>query len=159
MRISDWSSDVCSSDLTVGPTHAEGDVAHTVQKQSLTLDAARKVLAGAEAEAARNGWAPTIAVVDESGHIVAMERMDSARYAGLYLAPGKARSAALFRRPTKVLEDAINDGRTAQVTLPDMVQMEGGLQDVINGEVVGESGVSGNAKQQDSQNAQGAELA
>lgn len=123
--------------------------ADTIVKRSLGLEAARKMVAAAVAEAQRNNWPSTIAVVDESGELLVIERMDEARLAGLSLAAGKARSAAFFRHPTKMLEDTINGGRTAQLTVPDMVQMEGGLPIIADGQVVGAIGVSGETKEHD----------
>ena len=97
----------------------------TVAMQSLSLDAARQILAEARKEADRNGWPSTIAVSDAGGELLLLERMEGARPAGAYLAPGKARTAVIFRHPTKALEETINGGRTAQVTAPGFVQMEG----------------------------------
>lgn len=130
--------------------------ADTIVKRSLSLEAARKMVAAAVAEAQRNNWPSTIAVVDESGELLVIERMDGARLAGLNLAAGKARSAAFFRHPTKTLEETINGGRMAQLTVPDMVQMEGGLPIIADGQLVGAIGVSGETKEHDTLIAQAA---
>jgi glc operon protein GlcG len=108
----------------------------------LTLDAARQVIAAAEAEAQRQGWPCVIAVVDDGGHLIALERMDaSPMLASVELAPAKARTAALFRKPTKALEDAIRAGRVALATAG-FVEMEGGVPLTVKGEVVGAIGAS-----------------
>ena len=108
----------------------------------LTLEAARQVIAAAEAEAQRQGWPCVIAVVDDGGHLIALERMDaSPMLASVDLAPAKARTAALFRKPTKALEDAIRAGRVALVTTG-FVEMEGGVPLTVKGEVVGAIGAS-----------------
>jgi len=102
----------------------------------LTLEIARKVVAAAEAEAARNHLVGVVAVVDDGGWPILIERMDQAAYlASVELAPGKARTAALFKKPIQALEDAINHGRVAAV-------MQGGLPIVADGEVIGAIGAS-----------------
>jgi glc operon protein GlcG len=108
----------------------------------LTLDVARRVIATAEAEAQRNGWPCVVAVVDDGGHLIALDRMDaSPMLASVELAPAKARTAALFAKPSKGLEDAIRAGRTAAVTAG-FVEMDGGLPLTVDGELVGAIGVS-----------------
>jgi glc operon protein GlcG len=108
----------------------------------LTLDAARSVIAAAEAEAVKKGWPCVVAVTDSAGYLIALDRMDaSPMLASVELAPAKARTAALFRKPSKALEDAIHAGRTAAVTAG-FVEMAGGLPLNVNGEIVGAIGVS-----------------
>jgi glc operon protein GlcG len=88
--------------------------AQLLQKKALSLEAARKIVAAAEAEAERNHWRGVVAVVDDGGWVILLERMDHAALtAGVELAAGKARAAALFKKPTQALEDAINHGRYA----------------------------------------------
>jgi glc operon protein GlcG len=88
--------------------------AQLLEKKTLSLDAARKMVAAAEAEAERNHWRGVVAMVDDGGWIILLERMDHAALtAGVELAAGKARSAALFKKPTQALEEAINRGRYA----------------------------------------------
>lgn len=109
----------------------------------LTLEAAQKMVAGAVAEAKRLHLAGVVAVVDAGGWPILLVRMDNAAYiASVELAPGKARSAALFKKPTQVLEESINHGRFAAVTAPGFVQMEGGLPVVVDGQVIGGIGAS-----------------
>src|ERR1700727_2537197 len=103
-------------------------------KKVLTLAAARKMVAAAEAEAGRNHWAGAIAVVDDGGWPILIERMDhAALLAGVELAPGKARTAALFKKPSQDLEDAINNGRVAAVTALGFVEMQGALPVIVEG--------------------------
>jgi glc operon protein GlcG len=117
--------------------------AQLAEKKTLTLAAARKMVAAAEAEAARNHWAGVVAIVDDGGWPILIERMDHATYtASVELAPGKARTAALFKRPSQALEDAINHGRIAAVTARGFVEMQGGLPIVVDGEVIGGIGAS-----------------
>jgi glc operon protein GlcG len=100
------------------------------EKKVITLAAARKMMAAAEAEAARNHWAAVIAVVDDGGLPILIERMDHAAVlAGVELAPGKARAAALFKKPSQDLEDAINGGRIAATTARGFVEMQGRASD------------------------------
>ncbi len=108
----------------------------------LTLDAAKKVIAAAEAQAVAKSWPCVIAVTDDEGYLIALDRMDaSPMLNSVELAPAKARTAALFRKPSKALEDAVHAGRTAAVTAG-FVEMAGGLPLSVNGEVVGAIGVS-----------------
>jgi glc operon protein GlcG len=101
------------------------------------------VVAAAEVEAQRNNAPAVLAVVDDSGWLILLERMDNApMLASVEIAPGKARAAAIYRKPTQVLEEVINRGRTAAVTAPGFVQMQGGVPLMVNGEVVGAIGVS-----------------
>jgi glc operon protein GlcG len=87
-------------------------------------------------------------VVDEGGNLVAVERLDNTFAAGANISIGKARTAALFKRPTKFFEDVINKGRTAMATLPDFTPLQGGIPIIVDGQVVGAVGVSGAASAQ-----------
>ena len=125
--------------------------AQTTTKTALTIDGAKKVIAGAVAYAKKNN-APggVIAVVDEGGNLMALERLDGTFAAGANISIGKARTAVLFKRPTKVFEDIIKNGRTAMVTLPDayFTPLQGGIPIAIDGQIVGGVGVSGAASAQ-----------
>ena len=125
--------------------------AQTVEKTALTIDGAKKVIAGAVAYAKKNN-APggVIAVVDEGGNLMALERLDGTFAAGANISIGKARTAVLFKRPTKAFEDIIKNGRTAMVALPDayFTPLQGGIPIMINGQIVGGVGVSGAASAQ-----------
>ncbi|WP_424136072.1 GlcG/HbpS family heme-binding protein [Roseomonas chloroacetimidivorans] len=114
----------------------------------LTLDAARTVLSAAETEARTQGWPGAIAVTDAGGALLAMVRMDGSGPAAADIAPGKARTAAMFRRPTSAFEDAINGQRPAAIT-GHFVMMSGGLPLVVEGQVVGAIGVSADTPQHD----------
>lgn len=118
-------------------------------KKALTLDGAKKIIAAAVAEAkSKNAPGSAIAVVDDGGNLVALERLDNTFPAGANISIGKARTAALFKRPTKVFEDIINKGRTTMVALPDFTPLQGGVPIVYEGEVIGAIGVSGAASAQ-----------
>ncbi|HJT27507.1 MAG TPA: heme-binding protein [Pyrinomonadaceae bacterium] len=125
--------------------------AQTVDKKTLTIDGARKVIAAAVAYA-KNNNAPggVIAVVDDGGNLMALERLDGTFPAGANISIGKARTAALFKRPTKAFEDTIKNGRTALIALPDayFTPLQGGVPIVIDGQIVGAVGVSGAASAQ-----------
>ena len=121
----------------------------------LTLAAAQQVLSAAQSKAQASGWPCVIAVVDSSGSPILLLRMDNAAVpAGVELAPGKARTAALFRRPSGALEDAINGSRPAAITAQGFVLMRGGLPFVVNGHPVGAIGVSADPPQHDKKIAQ-----
>jgi glc operon protein GlcG len=129
--------------------------AQFAEKKVLTLEIARKVVVAAEAEAVRNHLAGVVAVVDDGGWPILIERMDHAAYlASVELAPGKARTAALFKKPTQALEDAINHGRIAAVTAQGFTEMQGGLPIVVDGEVIGAIGASFDTPEHDVQIAQ-----
>jgi len=125
--------------------------AQTVEKKALTIDGAKKVIAGAVAYAKKNN-APggVIAVVDEGGNLMALERLDGTFAAGANISIGKARTAALFKRSTKAFEDIIKNGRTAMVALPDafFTPLQGGIPITVDGQIVGGVGVSGAASAQ-----------
>jgi glc operon protein GlcG len=118
-------------------------------KPFLNLAAARKVAAAAEADAARRGLGVVVAVVDEHGTLLMLERLDAAQVASVDVAIGKARTAAIFRRPSKVFEDQIRDGRVAALALPGATPLQGGLPLLVGDRVVGAIGVSGDSPQID----------
>ncbi len=124
--------------------------AQVIDRKTLSLEAANKIIAGAIAEAKANNWLVDIAVVDDAGHLLSFQRMDGALIGSIEVAIGKARTASLFRRPTKVLEEAAKT-RPAIVTLPNGVLLQGGVPVVVNGQIVGAVGVSGVTSQQDEQ--------
>ncbi len=111
--------------------------------KTLTLEAARAIASGAEAEALKNGWKVVIAIVDDGGHLVHLVRLDGTQTSSVDTAIGKARAAMGFRRPTRILEEMVNNGRTAFVTLEGVVAMQGGMPIDIGGEFIGAVGVSG----------------
>jgi glc operon protein GlcG len=125
--------------------------AQFVEKKTLSLAAAKKIAAATEAEAAKNKWTMVIAVLDDGGHLIYLERMDGAQIGSIEVAQGKARTAVRFRRPSKVFEDAIAANHLAVVTLGDITAIRGGLPVMLNGQAVGAIGVSGGEAEQDEQ--------
>ena len=123
-------------------------------KHYLTLDDCKKIMAAAEAEAGRNNWAVCIAVVDDGGHLLAFQRLDACATASVAIAQGKARSAAIRRRPTKNDEDMVNNGRMSSLSMPGVTFLEGGVPIMVEGELVGAVGVSGVKSSEDAQVAQ-----
>ncbi len=120
-------------------------------KKMLGIEEARRIAAAAEAEARRNGWAVTIAVVDDGGHLLWLQRLDGAAPISAYIGPEKARAAALGRRETRIYEDMINQGRTAFLSAPLAGMLEGGVPIVVDGQVLGAVGVSGVKSSEDAQ--------
>jgi uncharacterized protein GlcG (DUF336 family) len=112
---------------------------------------AKKVGIAAIAEAKKNDWPDSVAVVDYHGDLVYFERLDNCQLAGVSLAIEKARTAARLKRSTKVLQDAIASGNDALLRLGDATPIQGGLPIVVNGEIVGAIGVSGMSSAQDEQ--------
>ncbi|NBA96126.1 heme-binding protein [Pseudomonas sp. R5(2019)] len=109
------------------------------------------ILTAARAEADRNQWAVSIAVVDDGGHPLALERLDGCAPISAYIAIEKARSAALGRRESKGYEDMVNGGRTAFLSAPLLTSLEGGVPVLVDGQVVAAVGVSGVKAEQDAQ--------
>jgi glc operon protein GlcG len=128
-----------------------GAQAQTVDKKALTLEGAKKIAAAAEAEAVKNKWNVVIAVVDDGGQLLYVQRMDGTQYGSVDVAIKKARTSSAFKRPTKVFEDAIAGGRNAIIALDGALPLEGGLPLAVGGQIVGAIGVSGVTSQQDGQ--------
>ena len=126
----------------------------TINKLQLTLEDAKMIAAGAETEAKRHQWPVVIAVVDEGGHLLLLQRLDDAQYGSITVAIEKARAAIAFRRPTKVWEDHIAEGHVRYLNLPGTLPIEGGLPIVVNQQYIGAIGVSGVRSFQDAQIAQ-----
>ncbi|CAE6953041.1 MULTISPECIES: heme-binding protein [Pseudomonas] len=120
-------------------------------KAVLGLQEASQIIAAARAEAEANNWAVAIAVVDDGGHPLALERLDGCAPIGAYIAQEKARTSALGRRESKIYEDMVNGGRNAFISAPLLTSLEGGVPVVVNGQIVGAVGVSGVRADQDSQ--------
>jgi len=118
-------------------------------KKVLTLKAAKAIAAAAEAEANKRGSTVVIAVVDDGGHLLFLERLDNTQVASVDVGIGKARTAAIFRRPSKDFEDQIKNGRTASLVLPGATPLQGGIPILVDGKVIGAIGVSGNTPQED----------
>jgi glc operon protein GlcG len=122
-------------------------------KQSLRLAAARKIAEAAEAFAAGKGWNISIAVVDEGGNLMYVQRMDGAIIGSVPIAEQKARTAVTFKCPTKDLQSGVEAGALSLLKL-DILPFEGGIPIVVNGQIVGAVGVSGNSASGDGQVAQ-----
>ncbi|HIQ41432.1 heme-binding protein [Ectopseudomonas khazarica] len=120
-------------------------------KAVLSQTEVSQIIAAARSEAQQQGWAVAIAVVDDGGHPLALERLDGCAPIGAYIATEKARSAAIGRRETKGYEDMVNGGRTAFISAPLITSLEGGVPVVVEGQVVGAVGVSGVKAEQDAQ--------
>jgi len=125
--------------------------AQLADKKVLTLDGAKKVAAAAEAEAKKNNWNVVIAIVDDGGHLIYLQRIDGTQTGSIEVAIQKARTSQAFKRPTKVFEDAIAGGRNALIALHGALPLEGGLPIVVGGQVVGAIGVSGVKSTEDGQ--------
>ena len=123
--------------------------AQVVDKKALTLGAAKTIAAAAEADAKAKGARVVIAVVDDGGNLLLLERLDDTQVASVNVGIGKARTAAIFRRPSKVFEDQIRDGRVAALALPGATPLQGGIPITYEGKVIGAIGVSGESPAQD----------
>src|SRR5438445_10795132 len=118
-------------------------------KKVLTLEAAKKIAAAAETEAKKRGATVVIVVVDDGGHLLLLERLDDTQVASVDVGIGKARTAAIFRRTSKVFEDQVRDGRVAALALPGATPLQGGVPITYEGKVIGAIGVSGESPAQD----------
>jgi glc operon protein GlcG len=128
--------------------------AQPATRQVLTLEIAKEIAAAAAAEAKTNKWTVVIAILDDGGNLMYLERMDETQIASIQVAQEKAKTAFGFKRPTKVFEDAVAGGRHAVLSLQGATLIEGGIPLTLNGRIVGAIGVSGVTSQQDGQIAQ-----
>lgn len=124
------------------------------KKNALTLGDAKTIAAASETEARRNNWPVAIAIVDDGGHLVHLLRLDDTQFGSVEVAIQKARAAIAFRRPTRVWEEHIADGRMRYLGLPGTLPIEGGLPITVESEFIGAVGVSGVRSNQDAQIAQ-----
>jgi uncharacterized protein GlcG (DUF336 family) len=121
-------------------------------KPVLTLDDVKTIAAAAEAEAKTNNWNVVISIVDDGGHLLWLQRLDGVAPVSAYIAPAKAKAAAMGRRESKIYEDMINNGRISFTTAPHIDGLlEGGVPIVVDGHVVGAVGVSGVKSAEDAQ--------
>jgi glc operon protein GlcG len=118
-------------------------------KKVLTLGLAKRLVAAAEAEAKKRGATVVIAVVDDGGQLILLERLDDTQVASVEVAIGKARTAAIFRRPSREFEDQVRNGRVAALALPEATPLQGGIPIIVEGKVIGAIGASGNSPQED----------
>ena len=117
----------------------------------ITLEAAKKMVAAGEAEAQKNGWNVAICVVDANGDLILFHKIDETQPGSIKVSQGKARCAALFKRPSKTLEEMIAAGKAAFLSVEGIVPIQGGLPVVADGKVIGAVGVSGVTSAQDEQ--------
>jgi glc operon protein GlcG len=119
----------------------------------LTLDQAKRIVAGAEAEAAKNSWNVVIAILDPGGHLVLLHRMDNTQFGSVEVARAKAYSAVAFRRPTKTFMDNLAQGgeNLRILALEGATPVEGGIPIIVDGAIIGGIGVSGVTSAQDAQ--------
>lgn len=131
------------------PGAAAAQQAPLLYGDPVTLAQARRIADAAREAAAAKGWTMAFAIVDPSGALVLFEKMDGTQNGSVEVAVAKARTSALFRRPTRVFSDAVGSGRTQVMSLPNVVAIEGGVPIVVGGRVVGALGVSGATSEQD----------
>jgi glc operon protein GlcG len=127
---------------------ATTSAAQVTEKRVLTLDGAKKLAAAAAADAKQHNEGAAIAIVDDGGNLIYLERLDETFAAGARISIGKARTAALFKKPTVAFEEIIRSGRTPMLALEDFTPLQGGVPIEVDGKVVGAIGVSGAANQQ-----------
>src|SRR5256885_8092333 len=144
-RIMQLISAILSMAVLVFSTEGHAQVA---EKKTLTLAGAEKVVAAALSEARRLKTTGAIAVVDDGGNLLALSRIDGTFAAAGRISTGKARTAALFKKPTRAFEEIIGKGRTAMIALEDFTPLEGGIPLTVDGQTVGAVGVSGAASAQ-----------
>lgn len=121
-------------------------------KAVLELVDVKSIAAAAEAEASQNGWAVTIAIVDDGGHLLWLQRLDGAAAVSAHIAPAKAHTAALGRRESKIYEDVVNQGRVSFLSAPGIEGLlEGGVPIMKDGQCIGAVGVSGVKSNEDAQ--------
>lgn len=135
--------------LTLALTTITAQSADLTTKKALTLAAAKKIAAAAEAEAAKNKWTMCIAIVDDGANLIYLAKMDETQIGSVTVATEKAQSAVKFKRTTKVFEDTLAGGRQAILKLPGALPVEGGVPLMIDGKVLGAIGVSGGTSAQD----------
>lgn len=139
---------LASATLLATPATARSQLADA---KVLTLQAAKAILAAAEAEARKNGWNLSLAVVDAHGELLAFERMDEAALTTVAIAQGKALTAARYKRPTRAIDSSVTAGRVQMMAFPGVIPVEGGVPIIVGGKVVGAVGASGATSAQDAQ--------
>lgn len=137
---------VLASTTVFGALSAQAQV---IEKKALSLEGAKRIAAAAETRAKAEGARVVIAVVDDGGSLLLLERLDDTQVASVNVGIDKARTAAIFRRPSKVFEDQVRDGRVAALALHGAVPLQGGVPIIVEGKVIGAIGVSGETPQQD----------
>jgi glc operon protein GlcG len=135
--------------IVAGASSAAADERLVLDRKVLSLAAARQIVMAAEAEARTRNVGVVIAVVDSSGTIIELTRMDTAQVASVNVGVGKARTAAIYRRPSRDFEEQIRNGRVAALALADATPLQGGIPITLDGVVIGAVGVSGDTPQVD----------
>lgn len=123
--------------------------AQATTKHVISLAAAERIADAAQAEAERRGSTVVIVVVDDGGYPIVLRRLDDTQVASVEVGIGKARTAAIFRRPSRVFEEQVRNGRVASLALPGATPLQGGVPIELDGKVIGAIGVSGNTPQED----------
>jgi uncharacterized protein GlcG (DUF336 family) len=152
----------CALALVAAPAASQQSAATPPYGSPITLDQAKRAMAAAELEAAKNTWQVAITILDSGGNLVMFHKFDNAQLSAVTVSEGKARTALTFKRPSKALDDAIAAGGAGLrlLALKDITPLEGGLPIVVDGKIIGAIGVSGALSSQDSQVAKaGAEAA
>jgi uncharacterized protein GlcG (DUF336 family) len=139
--------------FAAGAVSAQAPAAPPPYGPAISLDQAKKAMAGAETEARKNNWNVVIAIVDSGGNVVMLQRMDNTQFGSIDVARQKAHTAVAFRRPTKVFQDLIAQGgvNLRLLKLEGASPLEGGVPILLDGKIVGAIGVSGVTSQQDAQ--------
>jgi glc operon protein GlcG len=145
---------IALSVFLLATTNVGGAAGQLSTRRTLTLEAARKVAAAAEAEARRNNWNVAVAVVDDGGQLVLFQRLDGTKLVAIDIAVRKARTAVYFQTETRALEEEVTKGRNALLPIDGFMPLEGGVPLVVEGQIVGAIGVSGVTGEQDAQCAQ-----
>ena len=140
---------ICFLSVAAGSASAQ-----LLEKKTISLAAAKKMAAGAEAEAAKNNWTMVISVLDDGGNLVYLERMDGTQLGRIEVSQNKARTAIEFKRPTKAFQDLVDQGQPHLVTLDHITAVQGGLPITVEGKIIGAIGASGGTSAQDEQCAQ-----
>jgi glc operon protein GlcG len=135
--------------LLLGLLAPRGTSAQLSEKKILTLAAAEKIATAAEVEAKKRNATVVIVVVDDGGYPLIIKRLDDTQVASVEVGIGKARTAAIFRRPSRDFEEQIKNGRVASLVLPGATPLQGGLPLIVDGKTIGAIGVSGNTPQED----------
>ncbi len=123
--------------------------AQLASKKALTLEVAKKLVAASESAAVKNNWTMVIAVVDDGGNLLLLEKMDGTQIGSIDVAVQKAKTAISFKRPTKAFEEKVLGGRTVILGLQNAMPIEGGLPLIVDGQYIGAIGVSGGSSDQD----------
>jgi uncharacterized protein GlcG (DUF336 family) len=148
----------CAFALSAGPALAQqpspaASTATLPYGPAITLDQAKRAMAAAELEAAKNSWQVAITILDSGGNLIMFHRVDNAQLSATTVSEGKARTALEFKRPSKALDDAIAGGGAGMrlLALKDITPIEGGMPVVVDGKIIGAIGVSGALSSQDAQ--------